>query len=43
MYDYNDFKTNSVPRRKTISNANNDIYPVTGGSNNGIINHTHSP
>ena len=31
MYDYNDFKTNSVPRRKTISNANSDIYPVTGG------------
>jgi hypothetical protein len=30
-YDHNDFKTKSVPRRKAISNANDDIYPVTGG------------
>jgi hypothetical protein len=30
-YDHNDFKTKSVPRRKAISNANGDIYPVTEG------------
>jgi hypothetical protein len=30
-YDYNDFKTKSVPQRKAISNANGDIYPITGG------------
>ena len=36
-YNLNDFKTKSVPRQHTISNANNDIYiyiyiyPVIGG------------
>ena len=29
-YDHNDFKTKSVPRQKAISNANDDIYLVTG-------------